>query len=104
MNQEALFTQFIDSKKRLDLVAEAKQGNDYAKTFLEAFEPTPETFEVLGYATEANGTPRLFIEIMNGGYVLEIANTCETAKTEQALKLLEKSLFKWAYDEGYFDS
>lgn len=97
------FEQFLASKKLVWIQEEVRNGNDYAQSYFEIEGEPDYDLTVLGYSTSPEEPAKLFISIFNGEYVLEIANTAETAKTDEELRKLEIELFNWAYDEGYFD-
>lgn len=103
MSQLSLFQEFVKSKQRMDLVAEAEKGNVDARQFLEARDPYPETFDCLGYSTAPDGHPSVFIQIHKDEYVLEIGADCHVAATDEDLGQLERELFDWAQAEGHFD-
>jgi len=111
MTQHATDTKRADTFKRFQtnratyrLADLIEQGNEGARMLAETIDADPEGVTVYGYPTKDTTTPDLFIEVTDEGYVtLTIANCSETLAVGDVHKL-ERELFDWAWDEGYFDN
>lgn len=104
MDRADCFQQFLSTKTPTDLKAELNKGNDYAQGFYEAMGEPDSDIRVLGYSTSPGEPPKLFIGIEENEYVLTIGSCVKTAVSDEELEVLERILFDWAYEEGYFEA
>lgn len=99
-----IFAYFAKCRQRTTLGELIKRRNDYAKSYAENGDYS-DSQAVLAYMYPCSGKKaQLFIDIeADGTYTLAIANVIQSAANDEELEALERSLFEWAWDEGYFD-